>query len=297
MPAKQKVKPLPAATDGIATAIVAGGGRLPLDLANELKARGTAPYVILLNGEVEDQSAFAEFPKSILELEAAGGLLGHLKQRKIERLVFAGTVKRRPRLLSLWPILPLLRVLPRLAAALTKGDDALLRSLVDYVEQHGITVVGAHEILPDLLVPEGIHTRSRPNTRDRRDIAAALEAARAIGELDIGQAAVAIGGRAIALEGIEGTDGLLERVAGMRDHGRLAGRSGGVLVKSVKPGQEWRTDLPGIGVRTVEEVAAAGLRGIAVVADSTLAIGFGELIDRADSLGIFVVGLPVEEGQ
>ena len=68
-----------------------------------------------------------------------------------------------------------------------------------------------------------------------------------IGALDIGQAAIAVGGRAVALEGIEGTAGLLERMRGMRNHGRLAGKSRGALVKCVKPEQEERADMPTIG--------------------------------------------------
>ncbi|RFC67236.1 MULTISPECIES: LpxI family protein [Mesorhizobium] len=276
------------------TAIIAGGGRLPIELANALASRGLGAYIVMIAGEVENPDAFAAFPNTTIELEAAGGLLSHLKSRGISQLVFAGTVARRPRFFSIWPIMPLLAVLPKLAKALGQGDDALLRSLVGHVEQQGIKVLGAHEILPDLLVSEGVHTKKRPTKSDMRDIQAALEAAQAIGSLDIGQAAVAIGGRAIALEGIEGTDGLLERVAQLRGHGRLAGKPGGVLVKSVKPGQEWRIDLPGIGVQTVERVAAAKLNGVAVLADSTLALGFKEMIERADSLGVFVVGLPSE---
>src|SRR5690606_15834225 len=119
------------------------------------------------------------------------------------------------------PTLSLLRLLPKAISALAKGDDGLLRALVRALEGHGFTVVGAHEIVPDLLAEEGPMTRTKPQRADWADLEAGLIAARAIGALDIGQGAVAIGGRAIALEGIEGTDQLLARVAGMRDHGRL----------------------------------------------------------------------------
>ena len=294
MPVTSKIEDKP---DLKKTAVIAGGGRLPSDLAATLKARGVPLHVVILNGEVENPQAFSDYPHSVVELEAAGGLLPFLRKKKVERVVFAGTVNRRPKIWHLRPVLPILKLLPKLAAALGKGDDALLRAVVSHVEANGIEVVGAHEIMPDLLIPAGVHTRVAPGPRDNSDIDAALEAALAIGNLDIGQAAVAIGGRAIALEGIEGTDGLLERVVGLRNHGRLAGKSGGVLVKSVKPGQEWRTDLPGIGIRTVEGAASAGLNGIAVVADSTLALGFRELIERADELGLFVVGIPHGEKQ
>src|SRR5690606_4568813 len=125
----------------------------------------------------------------------------------------------------------------RSVAGLVKGDDGLLRSVIAAIEKQGIRVVGAHEIVPDLLAPVGVLTRVHPTKADQRDISAASEAALAIGKLDIGQGAIAIGGRVVALEGIEGTEALLERTGAMRNHGRLAGKTGGVLVKCSKPQQ------------------------------------------------------------
>lgn len=278
------------ATDRIA--IIAGGGDLPIEIAQGLAARGDIPLALLVRGEVENPAAFDAYPQKTLEIEQFGSLIPLLKREKVSHLVMAGTIARRPRLTAVWPILPLLPVIPKFLVALASGDDSLLRVVIGHIERAGIKVVGAHDILPDLLVPEGVHTACKPGRQDRKDIAAALAAAQAIGALDIGQAAVAIGGRAIALEGIEGTDGLLERVADLRGHGRLAGRKGGVLVKCSKPGQELRADLPGIGIKTIEGAHRAGLNGVAVEAERSLALGFGDLLKRADALGMFVVGLP-----
>lgn len=277
--------------------VIAGGGRLPVDLVQGLRARGETPFVILIGGEVEDPGAFEGVPHAIIELEGAGRVIPLLKKEGVTTVVLAGTVARRPKAMRFRPILPLLPVLAKLVPALARGDDNLLRVVVDHMESQGIKVAGAHELMPDLLVPAGVHTRRRPRRADKMDIEAAFAAAKAIGALDIGQAAVSVGGRAIALEGIEGTDGLLERVAGLRDHGRLSGRKGGVLVKCPKPGQEVRADLPAIGVHTVEGAHAAGLNGIAVEADTSLALGFKELIEKADELGLFVVGLPAEQSK
>ena len=279
-----------AATDRIA--IIAGGGDLPIEIAQGLAARGEIPLVLLVRGEVEDPSAFQAYPQDTLKIEQFGSLVSLLKRNKISRVVMAGTIARRPRVRSLWPILPLLPLVPKFAIARASGDDGLLRIVIGHIEKSGIKVVGVHEILPNLLVSEGVHTVRKPGAQDRKDIAAALAAAKAIGALDIGQAAVAIGGRAIALEGIEGTDGLLDRVRDLRGHGRLAGRKGGVLVKCSKPGQELRADLPSIGVRTIEGAHRAGLNGVAVEAERALGLGFGDLLKRADALGVFVVGLP-----
>ena len=138
-------------------------------------------------------------------------------------------------------------------------------------------------------------TRVAPQKDDWSDLTAAKRGALAIGALDIGQAAVSVGGRVVALEGIEGTDGLLERVKDLRGHGRIANRKRGVIVKCAKPDQEVRADLPAIGPMTVDGAHAAGLAGIGVEAGRSLILDFGEVVSRADALGLFVVGLTAEQ--
>jgi DUF1009 family protein len=108
-----------------------------------------------------------------------------------------------------------------------------------------------------------------------------------IGSLDIGQAAIAIGRRVVALEGVEGTDAMLQRVADLR-HAKRINRKGGVLVKCAKPQQEVRADLPAIGVSTVENAVKAGLKGIAIEARRTLILGYGETVAAADKAGLFI---------
>src|SRR5690606_21212789 len=108
-----------------------------------------------------------------------------LKQANVGRLVLAGAVSRRPRLGAIRWSLSALALLPRVAAALKRGDDGLLRAVIDILEENGIRVVGAHEVVPDMLAPEGNLTRAQPTAADRRDIAAASDAAIALGRLDI----------------------------------------------------------------------------------------------------------------
>jgi DUF1009 family protein len=156
-------------------------------------------------------------------------------------------------------------------------------------------VVGAHEVVPDLLAIEGAITKAKPKPADHRDLNAAFAAAKAIGALDIGQAAVAIGGRVVAVEGIEGTDGLLARIRTLREHPRLSGKKRGVIVKCAKPGQELRADLPAIGPQTVQAAHEAGLAGIGVEAGHSLILDYEKVRASADALGLFVAGLS-EEG-
>ncbi|MFP1632560.1 LpxI family protein [Zhengella sp. ZM62] len=279
----------PAVLSGRKIAIVAGSGALPEVLADELEREGNKPVLIAIKGEA-DRSVPAR-ADAILDIEALGGLPKLLKGHGVRHVVFAGGVSRRPKWYRIRLTFGLLRLLPRGIRALGAGDDALLRIVTTFMENEGITVVGAHEIMPRLLCPEGTLGAVTPGKDDWTAITAGFKAARAIGALDIGQAAVAFGRRAIALEGIEGTEGLLERTRDMRNHGRLTTTRRGVLVKCAKPGQDERADLPSIGPQTVISAHAAGLSGIAVEAGRSLLLEAGRIREEADRLGLYVVGV------
>lgn len=291
-PPRQQLAP------GAKVGIVAGGGKLPLEVARALAGQERDLFVVLLEGETDPASGLHDYNHATLALEDFGSLVPLLKRQGVTHLVLAGEVKRRPSLSGIRPstgLLALIPSIPGMVVGLMRGDDGLLRALMRAIERCGIKIVGAHQVVPDLVAVEGTLTRKTPSTSDRRDLDAAYQAAKAIGALDIGQGAVAIGGRAIALEGIEGTNGLLERVRDLRGHGRLAGRTGGVLVKCAKPAQELRADMPAIGPGTVEAAHAAGLAGIGVEAGRSLVMDGPAMIALADELGLFVVGLPTRD--
>lgn len=271
-------------------AIIAGGGALPVAVARTLAERGSNPFVAVLQGEAAEAD-FSGIAQTTVRLEDFGPLLDRLTQEKITHVILAGSVGRRPKLTGMKWNWTLMRLVSRVITGLMRGDDGLLRTVIGAIEKQGFRVVGAHEVVPDLLSPAGVLTKEAPAKGDKRDIEAASQAAELIGKLDIGQAAVAIGGRVIALEGIEGTEGLLERTAALRSHGRLAGKKRGVLVKRLKPQQERRADIPAIGPDTMDQAHRAGLAGVAVEAGGCFILDFDRAIARADELGLFVVGI------
>ena len=169
------------------------------------------------------------------------------------------------------------------------GDDGLLSAIVKELEREGFRVLGADELLGDADLPEGPLGRVRPDALASADIRRGMQIARAIGALDIGQAAVVQQGLVLGVEAIEGTDALLRRVAGLRRDG-----PGGVLVKAEKPGQERRADRPTIGPQTVALAAESGLRGVAAQAGATIVLDRAETVRRADEAGLFVVGVRPE---
>jgi DUF1009 family protein len=188
------------------------------------------------------------------------------------------------------------RLLPRIVAAFRGGDDKLLSGVAQIFEDYGFRLVGAHEVAPEILMPEGQLGRNAPGERDRSDITRALALLAAIGPYDIGQAVVIADGHVLAIEATEGTDLMLDRVATLRREGRIRIREGiGVLVKAAKPTQDHRFDLPAIGPQTVERVVRAGLAGLALTANTTILAEPDRIARLADAHGLFVVGLPATD--
>jgi DUF1009 family protein len=210
-------------------------------------------------------------------------------------IAFIGSVTRP----SLWTIRPDWRVLmlmPQIVRLYRGGDDHLQSGIGRLIEQHGFRLIGPKDIAPELTMPLGPLGSRVPSERDRTDIARGLAVLDDLSPHDVGQAVVVAENHVLAVEGPEGTDRTVARVAELRRNGRIRSAAGtGVLVKAAKLGQDHRIDLPTIGPQTVEGAAAAGLAGIAVVAGSTFVAEPQVIAAAADRAGVFVVG--VEAGR
>ena len=264
--------------------IIAGGGPLPGLIARACEGEGREVLIIAFEGET-DPATCAGFPHRWIGLGAVGALLKSLRQTDCREVVLAGSI-RRPSLSSIKVDLRGMRVLGRIARARAKGDDALLSLVIAELESEGFTVIGADDLIATLCAPPGAIGQRTPDEVAERDIAIGIEAARALGAQDIGQAVVVQAGRVLGVEGVEGTDGLIERCAALQEAG-----PGAVLVKMKKPGQERRADLPTIGAATIERLVEAGFRGVAVEAGQTLILERAQAVARADEHGVFMVGV------
>ncbi len=277
-------------------AIIAGSGKLPLFLAEASREAGEDPFILRLKNEADD--LWQGFDNAVIGVGDMAGLSALFRKHEITRVVMSGAVKRRPAFGEIRVNLKSLLKLPMaLKTLLAGGDDAVLRMVISLIEAQGCEVLGAHEILPGLLATVGPLGSVSPDADALKDIERAADAAETLGRLDVGQGAVAVGGRIVALEGVEGTDAMLARVASLRAEGRISKRRKGVLVKLCKPQQDLRADLPTIGVSTVTNAQAAGLAGIAVEAGRALVVERESVIAAADAAGLFVVGIDRSAGE
>ena len=128
--------------------------------------------------------------------------------------------------------------------------------------------------------------------RESANAAIGLAVLDALSAFDVGQACVVLDGRPVAIEGAEGTDAMIARVAELRANGRLrVDGARGVLVKAAKRNQDLRVDLPTIGPRTIELAAQAKLAGVAIEAGRSLIADRASTLALADKLGLFAFGL------
>lgn len=265
--------------------IVAGAGELPAKLIAAARA-AQRPFLVIALKDQADPQVIGDAPHRWFRLGEAGSAIRALKDAGCVDLVMAGAVKR-PGMLQLMP--------DRATAAFfakfgwkALGDDGLLRAVIQHLEQeYGFRIRGVEDVLPDLLGGAiGPLGQLAPDEAAWRDIRRGAEVLQALGSVDVGQSIVVQQDLVLGIEAVEGTDALLARTSGLARPG-----PGGVLVKLAKPGQETKLDRPALGVLTIENAAAAGLRGIAFDARDALLVERAAMIARADALGLFLVGI------
>jgi DUF1009 family protein len=268
-----------------ALGVIACGGAMPLTVCEAAVAQGRRVHVVAIAGFADPR--IEQFPHDWVRLAKLGHLLRSLRKAGCEELVIIGTL-RRPNLWKSGVDVGFFRHLPTILSLTRGGDDSLLSRVVRFFEAQGFRVRGAHEIAPSLVAPSGPLGSIAPLAEAEADIARGFALLAALAPFDVGQSAVVARGHVLAVEAAEGTDPMLKRCAELKQWGGR-GRAG-VLVKAPKQGQEMRVDMPVIGPRTVELVAAAGLAGIAVASGKVMIVEQAEMIALAERLGIFVFG-------
>ena len=267
--------------------IIAGGGELPGEIIKHCQATGRDFFIVALMDQA-NASDLVDVPHEWVRLGAAGKAIKLLRSHAVEELVLAGSVNR-PSLSALRPDLWTAKFFAKTGAA-GLGDDGLLSALISALQnREGFKVVGSDDLLPDLIAPEGILGQVSPSADDHHDITVGIQAAQDLGTQDIGQAVVVRERQVIGQEDDQGTDVLISTITQLPN-----GERTGVLVKTAKPQQERRADLPTIGPETIEGVYGAGLAGIALEAGSAIILDRANVIERADHYGVFVIGVKAE---
>lgn len=265
-------------------ALLTGGGNLPATMVAAATARGWPVHIVTFKGQPQPINlppveSSQEFP-----LGQIGHILAHLKARNVTHIALAGHLHK-PSILSLKPDATGLKLLAR---AVIKHDDALLRSVTNFLEEEGFTLVTVADLTPDLLAPKGLLTTVKPYDDELEDIALARSTLAVLGDLDIGQACIVHNGAILGVEAVEGTDTLIKRCAELRTS-KGDKPTGGVLVKRAKDMQINAADLPTVGIETLKLLTEFNYRGLCIQSGRTLLLNRSEVIAHANAHNLFLL--------
>lgn len=264
--------------------LIAGQGDLPCRLIARWREQGVSPIVVGLKGITPDSLSDLTDDVTFFAIGQAGHILEHLKDQGAQSVVLAGALKRP----NFWALRTdsygfgiLLRLLSRLVLR-RMGDDSLLKFIRHEIEKFGLTLIGAHEVLPDILSPAGVLGTVSPTEGEWIRMEQGVLAAKRHGADDKGQSVVVDAQGTIYYETETGTNALI---------GACAGQETPILVKMSKPQQDLALDMPTIGPVTIENLHKAGFRGVAVEAGRTLILDRARVIAMCNAYGLFVMGI------
>ncbi len=261
--------------------LIAGGGALPVLFAEEARRAGYELKIAALRGEASP--AIARFGDKVewISVGQLGKLLSFFKKEKVRRAVMQGRVRHG----SIFSDLRFdLKALALLARAKNRSGEALLKEVAGELSRGGVRLLDARFLMENFLTPRGNLTRRKPSAREQKTVQYGLAVSRQLARVSVGQTLLLKTGTVVAVEALEGTNETIRRA------GTLAGK-GVVLVKTSSPRQDWRFDVPTLGLTTLEHLAKIRAAGVVVEAGKTFFLEREKSLAFADRHGLFIQAL------
>lgn len=261
--------------------LIAGKGDYPRLMAERIRAAGH-PVRIIAFREETDPALVSESEKTHhrwIKVGQLGKMLKSLQAMNCRYALMAGQITPKRLFHGLHPDFKALAILNRLK---TKNAETIFGAISAEIEATGISMLDARAFIDDQLASEGLMT-GRKQQSDSADLEHGIRIARAVSEQDIGQGCVVRKGTVLAVEAYEGTDPMLQRAGSFKTDGMI-------FVKTVKPRQDYRFDVPVFGERTLDVMHEAGIRTAALEAGSVIMLRKHKLIEKADRLKIELIG-------
>ena len=272
---------LPPVANGERIGLIAGNGRFPIIFADNARKLGYHVSAVAHEGETEPELAGHVDRIHWIKIGQLSKLIKAFKEDNVHQAVMLGGIKKTHMFTTLRPDLRTLALATRVAL---RKDDDILREFAKELEGEGIAICESTFGLEGILAEEGTLTARTPSEKEWEDIRYGWEVAHDIGRLDIGQCVVIKDRVVVAVEAVEGTDGAIKR------GGDLA-KEGAVVVKRSKPQQDMRFDLPAVGPRTIEVMAAVKASVLAIEAGRTILLDREIVLQKAKSARIAIVGI------
>ncbi len=263
--------------------LIAGNGNFPFLVLEGARRRGVELSVVAIKEETDPR--IEQFAADVLwvGIGQLGKMISRFRKQGVGKVMMAGQVKHVQIFSSSLPDMRMLKMLWNLPR---RNTVALIGGIADEMAKEGIELIDSTFFIPDMLAPEGVLTKRKPNDIEAGNIEYGLQIAREIVRLDLGQTIVVRAKACVAIEAMEGTDATIKR-AGELANGKLT------VVKVAKPDQDMRFDVPVVGVPTIENMIAAGADCLSVTTGKTLIFDREKMVALADRSKIAIVGVPI----
>ncbi len=268
--------------------LIAGEGRLPILVAQGARKAGLNVICVSINDPINTELKASVHRFYQVPVSRPGSWIRRLRKHGVTETIMVGRVAK-ARLYTPWRILKYLpdwrafRIYYWRLRGKTRQTDVLLGALADELASGGIILNDSTQYCREHLATEGVLTDVQPPATVQPDIDFGWTIAKKMGELDIGQAVAVREKEVIAVEAIEGTAEMIKRA------GQYCRKGGWTLVKTSKPNQDMRFDVPCVGPETIRSLAENKAKCLVVEAGKTLIIDKPQTLDLANQLGIAVV--------
>ena len=258
--------------------LIFGETNFPLEILKKVKKKNIKYLIIDLTKKKnfkKDKNSYA------VSIGQFGKIIKIFKKNKCRKVLFAGKVKK-PNFSKLRLDFKGIYYIPRIVRSSKLGDAAILREIIKILKQERIITLSSLTYNPELTLKKGTYSKIKPNKDDNLDIKKAISTLGKLGKYTFSQGTVVRNNKVVAIEGKGGTERML------KINRTKTQRNKGVLVKFPKKKQDLRIDLPTVGLKTLVQCKAAGLKGIVLKAKQHVFLEKNKCINFANKNKMFL---------
>jgi len=262
--------------------LIAGSGSFPIIFSKKAASGGFGVFAVGFHDNTSpDLSDYVE-SLEIIHIGQIKRLIKFFKNHQITEAVMIGAIKKPGAIRDIRPDMKAIALIANMRH--DTHDDRILRAFASVLENEGIRIRSSTFLLPELLAEPGCWTRRKPTRAEQSDMILGWHMAKEVGRLDIGQCVVVSNGSVLAVEAIDGTDSTIRR-GGELSKGHM------IVAKVCKPMQDFRFDVPAVGVQTIRTMHESGATVLVIEAGRSLVFDRDEMIRLADQWGIAIVAM------
>lgn len=273
---------------GDAIALIAGKGRYPALLAEEIRKHGIPLKLIAIKNET-DASLIAEFSEDdrrLILLGQLSQLLKSIKDLDCKYVLMAGQVRPIRMFKGLFPDLKMLGLFRKIKHL---NAETVLGSLINEINSIGCCVLDARCFMDEHLASEGVMgTVACKQARETLDYGIGI--AKEIARMNIGQGIVIKGHSVLAVEALEGTNKMLDRAGSFKLDDLI-------FIKTIKQSQDYRFDVPVFGEHTLEKLRENKIQTAVLESNSVILLDKEKLLKKAKAYKIQLYGFTAPHTQ